>query len=59
MRTKHYKIKGFRLDDKIVKNLEDLKFKYHLSYNLLLKVLISTYEKAKEQEQENNPGPTL
>ena len=44
MRDKHYKLKGYRLDDKTIKEFEDLKFGENLSYNQLLKKLIEFYK---------------
>ena len=43
MRDKHYKLKAFRLSDEIQKELDILKRKTNLSYNLLFKELLKKY----------------
>lgn len=43
MRDKEYKLKSYRLDDKTIEKLEDLKLAENLSYNLLFKRLIEKY----------------
>lgn len=45
MRDKHYKLKSYRLDDKIIKQLEELRYKNDITYNLLFKELIERYDK--------------
>jgi len=52
MKRIHYKIKGFRLSDKIIGRLEILKQKNGVSYNLLFKDLILNYDGPDEAPEE-------
>lgn len=57
MRNKHYKAFGFRLSDKTVINLKNLRRKTDLSYNLLFVDLIKNYKKPnhlKRYDQTND-----
>lgn len=57
MRNKHYKTFGFRLSDKTVINLKNLRRKTDLSYNLLFVNLISNYKqpnRLKRYDQAND-----
>jgi hypothetical protein len=44
-RDKHYKVKGYRLDDKVIKELENLSQRLNLSYNQLFIELIKLTNK--------------
>lgn len=44
MKDKHYKVKGYRLNNKTIKDLHQLKTISGLSYNLFFQKLIENYE---------------
>lgn len=47
MKNINYRVKGYRLSDKTIKNLAEISFKEKLSYNLLFSRLINIYNKEK------------
>lgn len=49
-KTFHYKVKGLRLSDGTIKTLATLKKEFGKSYNLLMRELISCYQKHKKQK---------
>lgn len=50
MRNQHYKAFGFRLSDKTVSNIQDLRHKTNLSYNLLFAELIKNYKQHRKNK---------
>lgn len=56
MRDKQYKSKGFRLNDKTIIDLQNLRQETNQSYNLLFKDMIKFY---KQKLEENRATKTI
>lgn len=51
MRTKHYNLKGFRLSEEVINNLNKIREEKNLSWNLLFSDMIKKYELPKMQSR--------